>query len=185
MTLNYQLRPEDWLRLYKNNLLTPFSELEIKSIQKRYVQFQRRIRQFSRLGRKCYLVPYNNNLTADVHTFLENYFPGDKAGNIDAYENMLSIDWKTINGKNSFSWIGYLEGTETPVAFYFAGRTGDDSAGFYCGIASRIIPGLPEFLDKQFLSCLVDEGIRYLNCGGSETFGLHSFKHRLAPVEER
>lgn len=48
--------------------------------------------------------------------------------------------------------------------------------------ADRLIPGLSEFQIYEMCKQLYNNGIKYINLGGSETLGLDRFKKKFAPI---
>jgi hypothetical protein len=67
----------------------------------------------------------------------------------------------------------------------FGERLDSSSAAIYARLIRRTHSGLPEYAMAHVLSRLKQQGVRRINLGGSETFGLHAFKKKLAPIEER
>ena len=73
------------------------------------------------------------------------------------------------------------------IVRYFCGeRLDDESGGIYAELAVNEYVGLPEHLSTRFYEKLLTaKGIKYLNLGGSELIGLHRYKVKFAPIEER
>lgn len=174
------LFPEWWTNLQRT-WLPPADRHVMGSVRYDQQKFRQKIHKFLRDVTTCRVTGYQIEKATAVRDFLLSYFGPDRSQDVDAYENMLADDGQD----EVFGFVAYLNDDPAPKAFFFAERLDQQSAGLYAGIASRADRGLIQYMYAHMVSVLQKAGIILLNLGGSECRGLHRFKERLVPVQER
>jgi hypothetical protein len=185
VTRQHWLRPGDWFLEFqkaRNDSTLPRSTAIVRE---HYRKFRRNVHQFLRLGIGCHLKAYQTNGANAVRQFLSRYFGEARLTNVEAYETMLTSVYTVFQDESPFCFLAYVDGITLPVGFFHGERLDTKSVGSYARVIFRCYPGFPEYLSVHIMSQLSQAGIALLNLGGSETEGLHVFKQKHAPIEER
>ncbi len=185
LSLKIELTPSQWLNLFQQHSQIQFNQQQLKSISKSYQEFRRRINRFNRLEINCCLQPYQANIKPQIIDLISNYFGISRQENIQAYRNIFDFTMLTQWEKKFFPYFAYIDNEQSPIAFMLLEKLDQKSIGSYARIICAKYPGLPEYLMLQIMSQLKKIGFQFLNTGGSENKKLHTFKKKLAPIEQR
>jgi hypothetical protein len=183
VTRQYWLKPREWCLEFQKaigNLAHPPS-----AVREHYRKFRRSVHQFLRRGIGCRLSPCQPSAADTVRQFLLRYFGEARLPHVEAYETMLTASCAALPEECGFCFVAQVDGIESPVGFFYGERLDAHSVGSYARVVARCHPGFPEYLGIRLMSQLWQAGISFLNVGGSETEGLHVFKQKHAPIEER
>lgn len=184
ISLGYSLRPCEWFRHYCAARTSPHTCGE-HSVRASYRQFRRNIRRLSESGKRYEIREYRPQMNGTIRRWVCEYFGHDRPEAPAAYRNLIEGLHHGLHKESQFCFVVCGETEGGIHGLIFAERLDDESAALYARLIGRNHPGLPEYAMAQVLTHLRRQGIRRLNLGGSETAGLHAFKKKLAPVEER
>jgi hypothetical protein len=182
ISLGYLQRPQEWYeqyRLARNGAGMADGE----STKAGYRQFRRSVRRFADADRGREVVRYESGMSDAVESWVESYFGEARPEAPRVYDNLLAALRQGVRKGGDYGFV--IQGAAGVEGLIFAERLDARSAGLYARLVRRSCPGLPEYAMSQALAFLRQDGIRRVNLGGSETLGLHLFKKKLAPVNER
>jgi hypothetical protein len=182
VSLGYSQRPREWYRLYRA-VRNGAGVEDGASTRAGYRQFRRSVRRGAAAAIACEVVAYRPSMLAAVQQLVEEYFGGERPEAPRVYDNLLTSLRRGIREGTEFCFA--VQGGDGVDGVIFAERLDACSAAVYARLIRRTCAGLPEYAMAQALARLRQEGIRRVNLGGSETSGLHVFKKKLAPIEER
>jgi hypothetical protein len=185
LSLQLELTQSQWLAEYQPACPDSSSAFYGKSLSRYLYECRRRVRQFSNLGLRCRLEEYHASMENSVRQFCADYFGVPRGENVAAYENMFELARETDRDHPFFRFVAFVDDSTTPSGFFVIERLDRLSAGSYASIISRRYSGLSEYLTIQVMRQLKEAGVRYLNVGGSESSGLHTFKKKYGPIAER
>jgi hypothetical protein len=183
VTLRHDLTGSKWFDYFRERQLLRNTIPRKRAIQYRK-EFRRRVRYFQRSGKMCSLQKLHTKNKQDVWEFIQQYFTPNRKLNALAYRNMLQRSIEDAD-PNYYYYVAYVDNSVRPKGFFLLERLDGQSVGSYAKIVDRDQSGLSEYLTFQVLLQLRREGIRFVNTGGSERIGLHQFKKKYTPVEER
>jgi hypothetical protein len=100
------------------------------------------------------------------------------------YENMLTHSSMRWNADGLIRQLCCIDGKACAVlVMEQIGRS--NAIGLYCNLAMyQEHKYLSEFIIHRALALAKERGFRYMNLGGSESEGLHTFKSKFQPVDE-
>ena len=152
-------------------------DLEL-TLNQRQKKLMKQIKILEQQNHIVQLIGYAPEMNVLCRRFLEGYF-SDHPHYAEAYDNMLNKPvpdgamFQIARIDHQIVGMTYLEALE-PGTF-----------GMYAAVFSRAYSGLSEYLYYRIWGELRKLGTQYLTLGGSELDGLHHFKLKFAPVEER
>jgi hypothetical protein len=184
ISLGYSLTPCEWFQHYCAARTRPHTGEE-HSVRASYRQFRRNIRRLSESGKCCEISEYRPEMADAIRHWIREYFGHGRPEAPAAYRNLIEGLQRGLYQESQFCFVVGTESEGGIHGLIFAERLDDESAALYARLIHRKHRGLPEYAMAQVLAHLRRQGIRRLNLGGSETAGLHAFKKKLAPVEER
>lgn len=184
VSLGYSQKPQDWYRQYQT-ARNGAGVADGASTRAGYRQFRRSVRRGAAAGIAREVVAYRPGMLAGVQRLVEGYFGGERPDASGVYDNLLAGLRRGIREGTEYCFVVQTGGGSETDGVIFAERVDANSAAIYARLIRRTCPGLPEYGMAQALGRLRQEGIRRVNLGGSETSGLHVFKKKLAPIEER
>jgi len=118
---------------------------------------------------------YSTTNYSECVNFLNSYFYSEPQ-NVAAYINMLRTS--QLKGIN----INLLIAEDQIVGLWATEEIDTVSHGLYAAVFSRETTGLSEYLYMKLMQTLSDDGVEYLNLGGSELETLYNFKLKICPV---
>lgn len=183
LTLSYRLSPKEWLESFLSEINLRLDVYEQASIKKKYRNFRRKVFLFERSKFQITLQPYSSKDYHELKEFIQSYFKDPM--DFSAYQNMLRIDENNLSGSRDMRFIVRLKGEISIKGFLCLSRIDQDTAGLYANVISRFPSGLPEYSRIYLMEYLRNEGIRYINLGGSELHSLYDYKLKMGPVEKR
>ncbi len=184
LVLRFAAKPHEWFRQY-GTLSNGSGSVDANSVRHSHRQFRRCVRNGSRFANEVKVVDFHPPLLDDARRFVHDYFGDARASVVTAYANILDGLERRLEDGSRFCYLVKAGASSQVIGLIFAERLGPSSAGIYMRLVRRQIPGLPEYAMAQVLGRLRQAGIETVNLGGSETLGLHVFKQKLAPIEER
>lgn len=183
VALGYNRKPSEWLEHYRS-IRRGSGEAE-GSIRAAYRQFRRSVHRISESHNPCEVLEYRPEMWEEIRLFVASYFGAARPEAPEAYDNLMAGLRRGIRPESELCFVIRTTDGQGIHGIVFAERLDFSSAGIYARLIHRRHQGLPEYAMAQVLSLLRQRGIVRVNLGGSETGGLHAFKRKLAPVEER
>lgn len=184
LVLRFAVKPHEWFNQY-GTLSSGSGSVDANSVRHSYRQFRRCVRNASHFANEVKVVDFHSSLLSDAQRFVHDYFGDARTSAVNAYVNVLASLERQLPDGSQFCYIVKVGAASAVTGLIFAERLGPCSAGIYMRLIRRQMPGLPEYAMAQVLDRLRQAGIDTVNLGGSETLGLHVFKQKLAPIEER
>lgn len=127
---------------------------------------------------------------SEARAIIERFFCFKADDHIDIsqpcdYENMLSKSSESWNADRIFRQMCVIDGK--PAALLVMEGIRDSSAlGLYCNLSLyQDFKYISEFVLHRALQVAHDNGFVYVNVGGSESKGLHDFKSKFQPVDQK
>ncbi len=181
LLLDVSHSPAYWFEKYHTLFYKDQSKHNISKIKRNYKAYRWAILKSKKLSPKVNIIPYELSNKKLVFNFISEYFD-DNQKNIEPYHYLISRPHNPSKG--IFTYLAILEETKEIIGYICAGRIGEQGAGIYAEISSKLFSGFSEYLSFLFYSCLKSYGITELNLGGSETIGLHHFKKKFGSIQE-
>jgi len=185
LTLDFDHPPREWRERLEKARVSPTEPRHLRALGRYHRDFQRQVQCFERSALRVALTPYGASTKTEVRALLREHFGPERQDDVAAYEPFRSAPG--CNGADGDRWchVARLGADGPAVGFLLAERLDLRSAGLYASVVSRRPNGLSEYVLARFIALLRAHGIDRLNVGGSEAKGLHAFKRKLGPVEER
>lgn len=184
ISLGHSEKPSDWLRRYRA-AAGGIGIADEDAIRTGFRQFRRYVRRADESNVGCSVVEYRSHAAGVLKRWVEGYFGPARPAAPRAYDALLEGLRRGVGHRSGFCFVVKTAGAPGIVGMVFGERLDSGSAAIYARLIHRAHSGLPEYAMAQVLAHLQSEGIQRVNLGGSETEGLHKFKLKLAPVEQR
>jgi hypothetical protein len=184
VSLGYARRPAEWFEQYRV-VRNGAGVANSASTRASYRQFRRYVLKGAAAPTPCEVMPYRPNLLQAIERWIGDYFGSERPEAPRVYDNLLASLRRGIRENSEFCFVVGVPDSAEILGVIFAERVDACSAAVYARLIRRAYPGLPEYAMAQALGRLREAGIRRVNLGGSENSGLHIFKKKLAPIEER
>lgn len=104
--------------------------------------------------------------------------------NVSAPEDYYNLIYFKPAHTDVFSEIIKIE--EQPIGYYYIVRQNANHAALYATITLREYSNtIVDFVMFHIFDILIENGVKFLNLGGSESSSLHEFKQKFKPVSEQ
>ncbi len=164
--------------------LALFEAGRLNQVRDKYARFLNRTKQ-----REVAWHPLSPKRYTDARAVIQRFFHFKAEDHIDIskpcdYENMLTNSSESWNADSLVRQICSIDGQA--AAILVMERIGKSNAlGLYCNLALyQDHKYLSEFVIHRALKVAKEREFRYLNIGGSESQGLHTFKQKFHPVDQ-
>lgn len=101
-----------------------------------------------------------------------------------SYISMVRYLHAQPHASKQYRCMVFIQG-DTVQGVYITEKLALAEIGFYCGVTSKDVPGITEWMDMHFLRVLHEEGVRRVYLGGAENLGIARFVNKLLPLSPR